>query len=430
MSYFSQVRQDPSATDSSTCPPVIPTSASSIADQQSDLPIPSTSPSSNERPQSPIRQEKLRCNPRLPDCRMPVQVDKLDIASGVASGVASSAHMASHSYPTPPSSQPSHSETSSCKGLCLEGRETAKSRSGATPVHENRAEAACQATSASASEEPCGAEPASSATQLPPNSSSSSSPSSCKHDSSTTSAPRKWFSLEGLRELTRGVMFKSGPPTPTRALSAAHSSQSDGRETPGRTSNDGTETASGTQTPRTASVQPPAPKGKLAIKIAEARGLRKCRDPYVVAVFQRSELISGGPRPVEEEDALSSTPSGLGGIPIQRQGSDSGRPPMAIPMRSRQSSNTSVHDHNTFRSRTARSPLTNPKWDAEAALYVEESDTEVTHGSLPEALTLGCTVTSSIPICWSTSQSTIMPPLARNSSATSISRLEEMSTAL
>ncbi|QPH00818.1 hypothetical protein C2857_004837 [Epichloe festucae Fl1] len=371
MSYFSQVRQDPSATDPSTCPPVIPASASSIADQQSDLPMPSTLPSSNERPQSPTTQEKLRCNPRVPDCRMPAQVDnKLDIASGVAS----SAQMASHSYPTPPSSQPSHSETSSCKNLCLEGRETAKSRSGATPVHENRAEAACQATSASASKKPCEAEPASSATQLPPNSSSSSLPSSCKHDFSTTSAPSKWFSLEGLRELTRGVMFKSGPPTPTRALSAAHSSQSDGRETPGRTSNDGTETASGTQTPRTASVQPPAPKGKLAIKIAEARGLRKCRDPYVVAVFQRSELISGGPRPIEEEDALSSTPSGLGGIPIQRQGSDSGRPPMAIPMRSRQSSNTSIHDHNTFRNRTARSPLTNPKWDAEAAFDVVDTD--------------------------------------------------------
>jgi len=167
---------------------------------------------------------------------------------------------------------------------------------------------------------------------------------------------------------------QSGPPTPTRALSAAHSSQSDGRDTPSRISNDGTETPSGTQTPRTTGAQPPAQKGKLTIKIVEARGLRKCRDPYVVAVFQRSELISGGPRAIEEEETLSATPSGLGGIPIQRQGSDSGRPPMAIPMRSRQSSNTSIHDYNTFRNRTIRVPSSNPKWDAEAVFDVVDTD--------------------------------------------------------
>jgi len=157
-------------------------------------------------------------------------------------------------------------------------------------------------------------------------------------------------------------------------LSAAHSSQSDGRDTPSRISNDGTETPSGTQTPRTTGAQPPAQKGKLTIKIVEARGLRKCRDPYVVAVFQRSELISGGPRAIEEEETLSATPSGLGGIPIQRQGSDSGRPPMAIPMRSRQSSNTSIHDYNTFRNRTIRVPSSNPKWDAEAVFDVVDTD--------------------------------------------------------
>lgn len=178
----------------------------------------------------------------------------------------------------------------------------------------------------------------------------------------------KWYSLEGLRGLTRGVVFKSGPPTPTRALSAAHSSQSEGKETPSRSSNDGVE-ASGSQTPRSATgAQAPAPKGKLTIKITEARGLRRSRDPYVVVVFQRSELISSGPRPAEEDEIPNAPPSAFGGIPIQRQGSDSGRP-MAIPMRSRQSSNTSITDYNTFRNRTARTPFLNPKWDAEAVLY-------------------------------------------------------------
>jgi serine/threonine protein kinase len=103
--------------------------------------------------------------------------------------------------------------------------------------------------------------------------------------------------------------------------------------------------------------------------------LRKSRDPYVVAVFQRSELISPGPRTFADEDEMTPPAPmlGGGGIPIQRQGSDSGRP-MAIPMRSRQSSNTSVTDHNTFRNRIARRSFTNPKWDAEAVFDVVESD--------------------------------------------------------
>jgi protein-serine/threonine kinase len=86
-----------------------------------------------------------------------------------------------------------------------------------------------------------------------------------------------------------------------------------------------------------------------------------------VVVFQRSELISSGPRHTEEDDNLSVATPGMGGIPIQRQGSDSGRA-MAIPMRSRQSSNTSISDYNTFRNRSARLSFTNPKWDAEAEL--------------------------------------------------------------
>ncbi|KIH86743.1 hypothetical protein SPBR_08309 [Sporothrix brasiliensis 5110] len=120
-------------------------------------------------------------------------------------------------------------------------------------------------------------------------------------------------------------------------------------------------------TPTSQGAQAPAPKGKLTIKITEARGLRRTRDPYVVAVFQRSELISGGPRsPDDGEDAVLPGVA-ISSIPIQRQASDSGRP-MAIPMRSRQSSNTSITDYGAFRNRTVRRSLTNPKWDAEAVL--------------------------------------------------------------
>ncbi|KAK0387585.1 hypothetical protein NLU13_3831 [Sarocladium strictum] len=167
---------------------------------------------------------------------------------------------------------------------------------------------------------------------------------------------------------------QSGQSTPTRALSAAQPSQSEGAPSSGRNSHDDG-IASGTQTPRgSTGAQAPASKGKLTIKIAEARGLRKCRDPYVVAVFQRSELISGGPRPGENEEPLNAATSAMGGIPIQRQGSDSGRTPMAIPMRSRQSSNTSITDYNTFRNRPRRQSFTNPTWDAEAIFDVVDSD--------------------------------------------------------
>ncbi|TDZ73105.1 Serine/threonine-protein kinase SCH9 [Colletotrichum trifolii] len=165
---------------------------------------------------------------------------------------------------------------------------------------------------------------------------------------------------------------QSGPPTPTRALSAAQPSQEE-RSGSKRSSNE-TVPPSGTQTPRGASgAQVPAARGKLTIKIVEAKSLRRARDPYVVAVFQRSELISGGPRSVEDEEDVHMPAPSMGGIPIQRQGSDSGRPAMSIPMRSRQSSNTSISDYNTFRNKSRRS-FTSPKWDAEAEFDVVDSN--------------------------------------------------------
>ncbi|OLN88564.1 Serine/threonine-protein kinase SCH9 [Colletotrichum chlorophyti] len=180
-------------------------------------------------------------------------------------------------------------------------------------------------------------------------------------------------SLDQLKKLTKVAIFKSGPPTPTRALSTAHPSQSEERSSSKRSSNE-TVPPSGAQTPRSAGgAQVPAARGKLLIRIVEGKGLRRARDPYVVVVFQRSELISGGPRSVEEEDDVNLPTPTAGGIPIQRQGSDSGRPAMSIPMRSRQSSNTSMSDYNTFRNRSRRS-FTKPKWDAEAEFDVVDSN--------------------------------------------------------
>ncbi|KAG4424403.1 hypothetical protein IFR04_002459 [Cadophora malorum] len=187
-------------------------------------------------------------------------------------------------------------------------------------------------------------------------------------------------SYDRLKKLTDDVpRSKSIPPTPTRALSnqTVKSDASGGSDrTNGQAAKANVETI-----PGAASLSPPtgapapAPKGKLTVKIAEARGLRKSRDPYVVAVFQRNELVSKGPLPSDIDENEDPTSSPMGGIPIARSGSDSGRP-MAIPMKSRQSSNTSLSDYRDFKSK-GRKSMTNPKWDTEAVFDVVGSDARV-----------------------------------------------------
>ncbi|KAK8901008.1 hypothetical protein QC760_010464 [Botrytis cinerea] len=184
---------------------------------------------------------------------------------------------------------------------------------------------------------------------------------------------------------------QSIPSTPTRALSnqTSKSDQSVMSTNSEHVAQNGKSGASERPavTPRTDSsmggtVVPP--KGKLTVKINEARGLRRSVDPYVVAVFQRNELVSKGPQSEEddEDDGNSHSPGGIpiggipiGGIPITRSGSDSGRS-MAIPMKSRQSSNTSLSEYRDFKNK-GRKMFTHPKWDAEAVFDVVGSDTRV-----------------------------------------------------
>lgn len=97
-------------------------------------------------------------------------------------------------------------------------------------------------------------------------------------------------------------------------------------------------------------------KGKLFVKISEARGIRPAFDPYVVCVFEWNEYISRGARDGEEEKKRRQIESDA----------ETGRP-MAIPMRSRQSSHNSAlegHDHK------GKMPVTDPHWNHEAVLYV------------------------------------------------------------
>ncbi|KAG0649580.1 Serine threonine-kinase SCH9 [Hyphodiscus hymeniophilus] len=264
-----------------------------------------------------------------------------------------------HSYPTPPTSQ-----TPSVHNLTLsEGSsegDGASVRKGAPPAHPSNVHAAHFSN-------PSDRYPAT----------TPSTPIHSRINSEFHESP----SIERLKKLTDDASRKKSiPPTPTRALShtTVKSDASNGSDPPaGQNGKPKTsEPISSQLSAGTSGAAVTVPKGKLTVKINEARGLRKSRDPYVVAVFQRNELVSKGPRDDEEDDKEDSSASiPMGGIPIMRSGSDSGRP-MAIPMKSRQSSNTSLSDYRDFKIK-GRKSFTNPKWDTEAVFDVVGADARV-----------------------------------------------------
>ncbi|KAJ6141429.1 C2 calcium/lipid-binding domain CaLB [Penicillium chermesinum] len=128
--------------------------------------------------------------------------------------------------------------------------------------------------------------------------------------------------------------------------------------------------------PRQSSPQNGAPvgpiKGKLFVKISEARGLRPSTDPYVVCVFEWNEYISKGTRDGEEEEKKrrdqeeSDAAADAAADAANAAAAEAGRP-MAIPMKSRQSSYNSALDGQEPK---GKAPVTDPHWDHEAVLYV------------------------------------------------------------
>ena len=111
----------------------------------------------------------------------------------------------------------------------------------------------------------------------------------------------------------------------------------------------------------------------MSVKVTEARGLRPSHDPYAVCVFEWNESIARN----EGEDAkdgieMERDPSrgrenSHGGVPVKRSASDMSRS-MAIPMKSRQSSTTSLSDKKKFKN--GNSLVTDARWDHETMLYV------------------------------------------------------------
>ncbi|ODH53486.1 AGC/AKT protein kinase [Paracoccidioides brasiliensis] len=194
-------------------------------------------------------------------------------------------------------------------------------------------------------------------------------------------------SSEELAKLTANQLRKNTPPLTPRAMSSNETPQADVvARSPAHSHPE--PTRSTLQTPKPSSSHSTAlsenqgipvgsPKGKLSVKISEGRGLRPSSDPYVVCVFELNEYISKGAQTEEpiEFELENGTNETLSSVPIQRSNSDSGRP-MAIPMKSRQSSNNSMLDSHGHK---GLSEVTDPLWNHEAVFDVlgDESEIEV-----------------------------------------------------
>ena len=159
---------------------------------------------------------------------------------------------------------------------------------------------------------------------------------------------------------------KSTPPLTPRALSNDGSESA--RQTPpyADQGNDKSH-ANGANAAPTPRSSPPVgpPKGKLFVIIAGARGLRPSFNPYAVCAFEEIESIATASRQGDAETSpeARSRDQPIGGVPIRVSNGEMGRS-IAIPMKSRQSSTTSLKDQKEFKS----GRITNPAWNHEAVL--------------------------------------------------------------
>lgn len=108
------------------------------------------------------------------------------------------------------------------------------------------------------------------------------------------------------------------------------------------------------------------PKGKLVVTVSGARGLKPSFDPYAVCVFEWIESIAHGHKSddaVEDGDPRGRE-SSTSSMPIKRSGGELGRA-MAIRMKSRQSSATSLSDQKDLK---ITKEVTDPQWDHQVVL--------------------------------------------------------------
>ena len=170
--------------------------------------------------------------------------------------------------------------------------------------------------------------------------------------------------------LTKNASRQNTPPRTPRSLSQTSK--------PSRTSSPSTQPTRTSQTvSESGSSQRDGPvdavlgeaKGKLTVTISSGRGLRPSAQPYVICQFQSNEYISRGPQS-NGNAAEGSSPNCLRGLPMQRSDSGTGRP-MAIPMKSRQSSHTGIN------SKDGQEATTEPVWNHDAMFDVVGDGTEL-----------------------------------------------------
>lgn len=197
-----------------------------------------------------------------------------------------------------------------------------------------------------------------SSTQSPRPTSPSSPPLSEHHESSVCIQELSKLTLDAAHESRE----KNTPPLTPRALSSedkvagARSPRSNVSAT---ASDDGAGPTTDAPSKRSEPLPATGPlRGKLSVDIVEGRGLRPAIDPYCVCVFEWNEYISLGPKH-DQMDLDENESDKKASIPIRRTDSDMGRP-MAIPMKSRQSS--------TNGSDGAMQRVTDPQWDISAVL--------------------------------------------------------------
>lgn len=304
-------------------------------------------------------------------------------------------------YPTPPASSPSPSTRKGSEGGCgavahvgrvnrLSGSSPAFARlqagNAVTPVGTRRHTADFNPLSNITTSSSVHAAHISN----PVNSLASSGSRPSTVDAPAVSAFSSLTSHLEMAKLTDGVALprtKNTPPLTPRALS------NDGPESAKRTPpNDQHSDKANTNGPNTSHASrsaPPVgpPKGKLHVTVSGARGLRPSYDPYAVCVFEWIESIAHEHKQgavVSDKDGRSREHS-VGGVPIQRSGSGMGRS-MAIPMKSRQSSTTSLSEQKDFKN---AKQVTDPQWNHEAVLCVE---------GVPSHVVL--MLTEPIVMCW------------------------------
>ncbi|KAI5795438.1 kinase-like domain-containing protein [Peziza echinospora] len=168
--------------------------------------------------------------------------------------------------------------------------------------------------------------------------------------------------FEKASELTLGVreLEKETPPPTPRGTASTGSVTDDGSSSAAPTVAP-SRSASGTTSPTNLTPAPRvgAPKGKLIVRIDEARNIRGSRDPYVVCTFESNEFISKGPKKEHDSGHI-----GNGGYSIHGPRGNHG---ISIPMKSRQCSDSASKSDD----------ITSPSWGLEATFDVLGEHSEV-----------------------------------------------------